>query len=363
MFLHFLQKINNLVTRNPLNPILENILIQIKKNILFLTSTNLESEIQVNTSEIVSYLPGSVTVSGKKLLAVCRKFPLNSNIEISLQKDKLKIFSKQSCYLLATLPSINFPNFKEIKHQINFSISQNTFKTIIFNTQFSIATQDIRSFLNGLLLEIRNQHLYAIATDGYRMAICKTPLKHSYQFYSIILPKKSVIELLRLLENSSELTFIKMSNNHFQIHINNITFTSKVISENFPKYSSIIFKKPKKKIIVNTSSFQQALSRIIILSNETFRGICIESFKNQLKITTSNQYDEQAYEILEIIYSNIDIKISINAHYILEILNVIENKEISLFVNDTNSRIQIQQNNCNQNYNYQSIYILMPLKM
>ncbi|XBC40775.1 MAG: DNA polymerase III subunit beta [Buchnera aphidicola (Nurudea yanoniella)] len=363
ILLYFLQKVSNLITKNTLSPILENILIEVKKNTLFLTATNLESEIQVNTCNIIPYIQGSVTVSGKKLLAVCRKLSLDSNIIISLKKDKLEILSKLSFYSLTTIPSDNYPSFKQIKHKISFFISQNSFKNIIFTTQFSIAIQDLRNFFSGLLLEIRNQHLYAIATDGYRMAMCKTPLKHLCKFYSVILPRKCAIELLRFLNNSSNLAFVKISNNYFQIHVDNTIFTSKILTANFPKYSSVILKNPEKKIIINTFLFKEALSRIIILSNEKFRGICITNDKNQLKITTSNQYDEKAYEILEIIYSNVNIKVSINAHYLLDVLNVIESQEICLFINNSNSRIQIQQNDYENYYNYKSIYILMPLKI
>ncbi|XBC38739.1 MAG: DNA polymerase III subunit beta [Buchnera aphidicola (Melaphis rhois)] len=362
IFLCSLQKINSLITKNTLSPILENILIVIKDNTLFLTSTNIELEIQISIPNIFPYVPGSVTVSGKKILSVCRKFSDESNITISLKKDKLKIISKNSCYILATLPANNFPSFSVIEPKINFSILQNELKNIIFSTHFSMAIQDLRYFLNGLLLEIRNHHLYAVATDGYRIAISKTPLEHSCKYYSVILPRKGVIELLRLLNNSLTLVFIKIGENYFQIKINNIIFTSKIIEANFPQYSSIILNKPNKKLIINSLLFKQALSRIIILSNEMFRGILIKNDTNQLKITTSNQYDEKACEILEIIYINTDIEISINAYYMLDILNVIENKEICLLINDTNSSIQIQQNNHKNGNNYKSIYILMPLK-
>lgn len=358
-----LQKINNLITKNTLHPILENILIEVKNNTLFLTSTNLELEIQVQISEISSYIPGSITVSGRKIFSVCRKLPDNSDITVLLKTDKIKILSQNSYYSLATLPTIDFPNFQITKYQINFSILQNTFKNIIFATQFSMAIQDFRYFLNGLFLEIKNQHLYAIATDGYRMAICKTPLKHLFKYYSVILPRKGVIELFRLLNNTSTSISISMNNNYFQMHVNDIIFTSKVIEAKFPQYSSIILQHSNKKIIVNTLLFKQALSRIIVLSNEMFRGVLIKNDRNQLKITTSNQYDEKAYELLEILYINTNIEISINARYMLDILNVIESDEVCLLINDVNSSIQIQQTNYIDNHDYKSIYILMPLRM
>ncbi|XBC38205.1 MAG: DNA polymerase III subunit beta [Buchnera aphidicola (Floraphis choui)] len=357
--LYSLQKVNSLITKNTLYPILENILIEVKDNVLFLTSTNLELEIQTKTSKIFSCIPGNITVSGKKILAICRKLPNNSDITILLKQNKLKIFSENSFYSLATLPAFNFPRFQTMTHQISFSILQNIFKVIIFSTQFSMAVQDLRNCFNGLLLEIRNQHLYIVATDGYRIAICKTPLKHSCKYYSIIIPRKGVIELLRLLNDSLTLIFIKMNNNHFQVHINNTVFTSKIIEEDFPQYSSIILKNSNRKIIINTFLFKEALSRIVILSNEAFRGVLIKNNKNQLKMTTSNQHDEKACELLEVIYINTNIEVSINAYYMLDILNVLENNEVCLSLNDSHSSIQIQYNH----QNYKLIYILMPLKM
>ncbi|XBC44387.1 MAG: DNA polymerase III subunit beta [Buchnera aphidicola (Schlechtendalia peitan)] len=360
--LNSLQKINSLVIKNTLHPILENVLLEIKDNTLFLTSTNLELEIQAKTSAILSYSPGNITVSGKKILSVCRQLPNDSNIVLSLEKNKLKILSKNSYYSLATLPAANFPVFEKIKNQIEFSIMQTMLKNIIFITQFSMAVQDLRYFLNGLLLEIKNQHLYAIATDGYRIAISKTPLKHSCQYYSIILPRRGVIELLRLLDDSLTPAFIKINENYFQIYINDVIFTSKAIQAHFPKYSSIISKCSNNKIIIDTLLFKQALSRIVILSNELFQGVLLKNDKYQLKITTSNQHDEQAYEILNIIYTNTNIELSINANYMLDILNVIKNNEICLLVNNSNTSIQIHNNYTNNNYSYKSIYILMPLQ-
>ncbi|XBC37687.1 MAG: DNA polymerase III subunit beta [Buchnera aphidicola (Meitanaphis microgallis)] len=363
VFLSSLQKISSLITKNTLYPILENISIKIKDNVLFLTSTNLESEIQISILKFFSHTSGCTTVSGKKILAVCRKLPDDSNITILLKNNKLKIFSENSYYSLTTLPISDFPNFKLKKYQIEFFTTQNAFKTIISATQFSMAVQDLRYFLNGLFLEIRNQHLYAVATDGYRIAICKTPITYSFKYYSTILPRRGVIELLRLLNNTSTLVSINMNDSYFQLQTDNIIFTSKIIEENFPKYSSIILKNLNKKIIISTLSFKQALSRIVILSNEMFQGILIKNNKNKLEITTSNQYDEKAYEILETIYINTDIEISVNAYYLLDILNVITNNEVCLLMNDFNSSIQIQQNTCDNNQNHKSIYVLMPLKM
>ncbi|XBC40269.1 MAG: DNA polymerase III subunit beta [Buchnera aphidicola (Nurudea ibofushi)] len=360
--LYSLQKIHSLVIKNISYPILENILIEINNGLLYLTATNLELEIQVKTSKISLYESGTTTVSGKKILSICRKLPDDTNITIILKKSKLKIFSKNSHYSLQTLPSINFPNFKKTKHQIKFSITQTALKNIIFFTQFSMAIQDLRYFLNGLHLEIKNRHLYAIATDGYRMAISKTPLEHPYQYHSVILPRKGIIELLKLLDNSSTLASIEINSNYFQICIDNVTFTSKIIDAKFPKYASIITKRFKKKVIINVLLFKQALSRIIILSNELFQGILIKNDKKKLRITTSNQYDEKACEILEIIYINSDIEISINANYMLDILNVIKQNEICLWIDNFNASIQIRYNYCENKCDYKSIYVLMPLQ-
>ena len=361
-FIKSLKKVNHLVTRNHTYPILENILLKIDNNILSLTSTNTEIEIKVTISKISSLQTGNTTTSGKKILEICQALSHEQNLKIEYVNDKLQILSHSNQYLLATLPSNNFPNLEISENQVVFSISQRSLRNILHATHFSMAIQDVRYFLNGLLFEVKNQHLYVVATDGYRIAICKTPLQYpkDIQLQPIILPRKSVLELIKLLNDSDEITSIKISKSYFQIHIQNLVFTSKIIIEKFPDYKSIILTQPTKTMILETILFKKALSRVAILSNEKFRGVNIENNNNILKITTHNQYDEKAFETLNIIFTNMNIKVSVNAYYIIDILNVIKENKIYLLTNNTTCSIQIQT--CNHNAIPKAIYIIMPLQ-
>lgn len=365
-FIEALKRVNNLLTRNNTHPILENVLLETNHNTLFLTSTNTEIEIKISISKNISILtPGNITISGKKILDICKSLSKKCNLYVELINEKLQILINTSRYILTTLPPINFPNLKISEHQITLSIPQKIFQEILHSTYFSMAIQDVRYFLNGLLLEIKNQKLYAVATDGYRIAICKTPIKKfiNKDTFSIILPRKGTLELIKLLKNySSENIIIKISNNYFQLKINNLIFTSKIIIEKFPNYTSIILTEPNKKIILNSILFKEALSRVAILSNEKFKGVNIYNNNyNELIITTRNQHDEEAFEILNTIHADIKIKISINAFYIIDVLNIIKENEVLLLINESTGSIQIQTNN--NNSISQSIYIIMPLQL
>lgn len=365
-FIEALKRVNNLLTRNNTHPILENVLLETNHNTLFLTSTNTEIEIKISISKNISILtPGNITISGKKILDICKSLSKKCNLYVELINEKLQILINTSRYILTTLPPINFPNLKISEHQITLSIPQKIFQEILHSTYFSMAIQDVRYFLNGLLLEIKNQNLYAVATDGYRIAICKTPIKKfiNKDTFSIILPRKGTLELIKLLKNySSENIIIKISNNYFQLKINNLIFTSKIIIEKFPNYTSIILTEPNKKIILNSILFKEALSRVAILSNEKFKGVNIYNNNyNELIITTRNQHDEEAFEILNTIHADIKIKISINAFYIIDVLNIIKENEVLLLINESTGSIQIQTNN--NNSISQSIYIIMPLQL
>ncbi|AAO26755.1 putative DNA polymerase III beta chain [Buchnera aphidicola str. Bp (Baizongia pistaciae)] len=356
-----LKKVNNLITRNHIFPILENILLIAKDNTITLTSTNIDMEIKIIILDVTLLEPGSITVSGKKILNICQNLPKDHNLKIQYINNKLKIVSHNNQYLLATLPIKNFPNLKISENQNNFVISQNDLKDVLCATYFSMAIQDLRNFLNGLFFEVRNQHLYAVATDGYRIAICKKPLHNldKKKYNSIILPRKGVLELIKLLNYSNEVISINISNNYFQIEFKNLIFTSKIITEKFPDYTSLILTHISKKMILNTTLFKEALSRVAILSNENFRGVNIKNDQNKLLITTSNQHDEEASEIIDIIYTNIKIKMSINASYMIDILNAIQDQEICLSKNDVTHSIQIQAHH--YKIAPKAIYIIMPL--
>ena len=354
-----LQQVGSLLVRNQSVPMLENILLIIKKDILSLTATNLETEIIVNISIKNTLQTGSTVISGRKLLDICRRLPNHSMITIEEHINKINIITHNSFFSLISTPPKYFPNLCNFQHENEFYIAQHTFKKMVYTTQFSMANQDIRYYLNGMLLEIKDNNFRAVATDGYRIAISNTPINFPISSCSIILPRKSVLELVRLLNNSQSLLHFLIGNNNIRIHMDDITFTSKLIAGVFPNYQSILLHDPIKIMEIEIGILRESLLRVSILSNQKIHGVHLHLNNNKLIISASNQEEEEAREIIDLIYSaNIDFKININVNYILDILNVLTGKKVYFLIKKNTSKIQIEEEKESS-----ITYIIMPLHL
>ncbi|QCI15718.1 DNA polymerase III subunit beta [Buchnera aphidicola] len=352
-----LQKINRLLIKNTSFPILENILITIKNGILSLTATNLEIELISNINMLNEYTSGAITISGRKLLDICRNALESSEIEIQLKKNKLHIISDNSKYILATLPSDNFPNHNNFIHISELYISSNILKKMIEKTQFSMGKQDVRYYLNGMLFENKREILSVVATDGYRLSMSCTLLKEKILPFSIVIPRKGVLELHRLLSVSEQKIRILIGKNNIRIYIEKLIFTAQLIEGQYPDYKSVLLKTKHNPIIFKNKLLKQSLLRAAILSNEKFCGVEIHIKNNQFKVLSDNQEEEIVQDTFNINYSGENIEISINVYYVLDVLNSITSENILLYVNNMNSSIQIEAEN-----DTSTIYVVMLLK-
>lgn len=353
-----LQKINRFITKNPSFPILENILISIKNGILSLTATNLEIELIANITLSKDHIPGCTTVSSRKLLNICQNSSNLSDIKMELHGNKIHIISDKSNYILKTLSSNHFPNHKNFHHISEFFIDSNILKDMIEKTHFSMGKQDVRYYLNGMLLEKLNHSLNLIATDGYRLGIAKTILQEKQiSSFSIIITRKGITELYKLLNNFNQKIKILIAQNHIRIYMANFIFTAQLLEGQFPNYESVLLQKKNNGIIFNAQLLKQSLKRVAILSHEKFCGIEIHIKDSQFKVLSDNQEEETAEDVFDINYTGPAIEISINVYYILDILNSIHSKNILIFLNDTSNSIQIEVENDNS-----TKYVVMLLK-
>ncbi|CAL4317666.1 DNA polymerase III subunit beta [Buchnera aphidicola] len=357
ILIEHLHKIYRLLTKNISLPILENILFNIEDGTLSLTASNLELELISNITINTEYQPGKITVSGRKLLNICRHIPKNSVINIQLIKSKIHVKSDNSHYILTTLSPDNFPQKKQFNCISEFFINSHIFKDMIDKTEFSMGKQDIRYYLNGVLLEKKGALLQIVATDGYRLALSHTLIKKNIIDFSVIIPRKGIVELSRLLNIAPQLIHIIIGNNNIKININNLIFTAQLLEGKYPDYNSVLFQSMNNPVIINTIALKNSLSRTAILSHEKFCGVDINIGNNQCKITSDNQEEETAKDVFNINYSQTKIEFSINVYYILDILNVIKSENILLFINPSQSSIQITEENDNSN-----LYIVMLLK-
>ncbi|VFP79530.1 DNA polymerase III subunit beta [Candidatus Erwinia haradaeae] len=353
-----LQQVSAPLGSRPSLPILGHLLLVVQKNILFLTSANLEIEISVHIALIKIHEEGSITIPARKFLDICRGLPVGSDIAVLLQGDQVLIISGRSRFSLSTLPASDFPNLDKFQSEVEFHITQDKMSHLIEATQFSMAHQDVRYYLNGILFETAGQELHTVATDGHRLAKCSIPIDKILPNYSVIIPRKGVVELLRLLDNNSMLVHLKLGRNHIRAISDNFIFTSKLIDGLFPDYRRIFLTKPDKIMKVNCNLFKQACTRVSILSNTKLRNIRFDINKNCLKITANNSEQEVAEETLDITYNGSQMEIGLNVSYILDVLNVLKCDTVCILLVDATSRIQIE-NAITQS----ETYIIMPMRI
>lgn len=352
-----LQAVIGVVERRQTMPILSNVLIIAQDGRLSVTATDLEVEL-VAQAEVEVENGGEITVSGRKLLDICKALPEGSDIHISLSGEKLSVRAGRSKFNLATLPAAEFPVVEDIKAGQTISVSQEALGHLIEKTHFSMAQQDVRYYLNGMLLETSGQHLRAVATDGHRLALCQVELDGAdLEEQQVIVPRKGVLELQRLMSGEGDLN-IELGSNHIRIQLEGIRFTSKLIDGKFPEYDRVIPKESANELKANRSEFRDALQRTAILSNEKYRGIRLVIRDSGVILQAHNPEQEEAEEELEVEYSGEDIEIGFNVNYLLDALGAVEGDIVTLSVQDSNSSCLIRQPG-----NEDSTFVVMPMRL
>ncbi|MGH8192914.1 MAG: DNA polymerase III subunit beta [Woeseiaceae bacterium] len=356
-----LQAVIGVVERRQTMPILANVLLVAKKGKVSITATDLEVELVASMEADVSG-SGEVTVPGRKLLDICRALPENAEVLISLSGEKLTLRSGKSRFSLTTLPAAEFPTVEDIKSGSPLQLPQASLARLLEKTHFSMAQQDVRYYLNGLLLETGSQHLRAVATDGHRLALCQVELDNAKKLdlesgKQVIVPRKGVLELQRLMTGEGQLS-LELGSNHIRIQLDGIRFTSKLIDGRFPDYERVIPQVSGNALTADRQLFRGALQRTAILSNEKYRGIRLVIKNNNVVLQAHNPEQEEAEEELEVVYDGDDIEIGFNVNYLLDALGAIESDSVSLAVVDGNSSCLLREpgnDNCK--------YVVMPMRL
>ncbi len=331
-----LQAVIGVVERRQTMPILANVLLVAKDGKLAVTATDLEVEL-VAQAEVEINGPGEVTVPGRKLLDICKALPEKASLSIALSGEKLSIKSGRSKFTLTTLPAADFPTVDDIDAGQTIGLPQATLCKLLDKTHFSMAQQDVRYYLNGLLVETNGKHLRAVATDGHRLALCQVVLKgKKMPEQQVIVPRKGVLELQRLMSGEGKVD-LQLGSNHIRIELDGIRFTSKLIDGRFPEYERVIPQDTSNQLSADRALFRGALQRTAILSNEKYRGIRLIIRDNGIVLQAHNPEQEEAEEELEVKYKGDDIEIGFNVNYLLDALGAIESDEVTLSVVDSNS--------------------------
>ncbi|MDY4377840.1 DNA polymerase III subunit beta [Pectobacterium brasiliense] len=353
-----LQQVSSPLGGRPTLPILGNLLIQVTEGALSLTGTDLEMEMVAKVALTQPHEPGATTVPARKLFDICRGLPEGAEITIMLDGDRMLVRSGRSRFSLSTLPAADFPNLDDWQSEVEFSLPQATMKRLIEATQFSMAHQDVRYYLNGMLFETEGEELRTVATDGHRLAVCSMPVGQSLPSHSVIVPRKGVMELVRLLDGGDTLLQLQIGSNNIRAHVGDFIFTSKLVDGRFPDYRRVLPKNPDKTLEASCDLLKQAFSRAAILSNEKFRGVRLHLIQNQLKITANNPEQEEAEEILDVQYDGTEMEIGFNVSYVLDVLNALKCEGVRLLLTDSVSSVQIEDSASRA-----AAYVVMPMRL
>ncbi len=341
-------------------PVLANVLLSAKNGILQITATDTEIELQ-SFLKLDIQSEGEITVPARKLLDICKALPNGASISLILSEGKILLKSARSRFTLSTLPASEFPFSEPQGEGILLDVSRKDLSRIIKQTSFSMAVQDVRFYLNGMLLEVSTQFLRSVATDGHRLA-CSTQLIESdlAEPIRVIIPRKSIIELGRLLtsDESEERVSLNFTQNHLKVSFKEVTLSTKLIDGRFPDYNRVIPFDCDKQLILERSTLAETLSRAAILSNEKYRGIRLLFNKNVLSLSTNNPDQENASDEIEIEYAGEKIDIGFNVSYLLEAINRIETENLRFYFKDGSSSCLIMPIDSDD-----TKYVVMPMKL
>jgi DNA polymerase-3 subunit beta len=324
-----LQLVIGIVERKQTLPILSNVLIEKEIDKIRFTATDLEIQITTtietkNNGEEIS----SITVGGKKLQEILRILPDQSKISIETKENKAQIKTNKSRFTLQTLPSQDFPKLNDQLINANkIVLSQSVLKKLLLSVQYAMAQQDVRYYLNGVLLIIEGNKIKAVATDGHRLAFNANIIEGNHEKQEIILPRKAVSELCKLLSDTDETVQVEFTAQQAKVSFSGIQLISKVIDGKFPDYDRVI-PKYNNHLNMNRVLVQQALQRAAILSNEKFRGVRFILTEKNLSIISSNSEHEEAQEEIETEYHGEALDIGFNVNYLMDGLNNISRETV-----------------------------------
>jgi DNA polymerase-3 subunit beta len=337
-FLAALQAVSGIVERRHTLPILANVLIRKTGPSIELTTSDLE--IQVRT---VAELGGdasnfSTTVGARKLIDILRSMPADQTVTLTATQSKLTLAGGKSRFTLQTMPADDFPLVQEsADFGPSFSVPQKTLRGLIAQVHFAMAVHDIRYYLNGILFVAEGKSLTLVATDGHRLALAQATLESDIPKQEVILPRKTVLELQRLLKDDDSSIEMRFAPNQAKFSFAGMEFVTKLVEGKFPDYNRVIPKNHKNKVTLGRGPLLQSLQRAAILTSEKFKGVRVNIEPGTLRIASSNAEQEEAMEELEIDYGGDAIEIGFNVTYLIDALTNMGQEMVTVELQDTNS--------------------------
>ena len=353
-----LSQVVGVVERRQTLPVLANLLVSVSAEGVSFTGTDLEVEM-VARMAADQLDPGEITIPARKLFDICRALPDGIKIDFKQNGERVTMSAGRSRYTLSTLPAAEFPQVDNIDLLERVTLPEATLKELIDRTAFAMAHQDVRYYLNGTLLDLREQALRCVATDGHRLALCETGIElNAKARRQIIIPRKGVLELQRLLDAGDGTVEIEFGRNHLRVRRSDFVFTTKLIDGRFPDYEAVIPIGADKILTVAREDLRAALQRASILSNEKYRGVKMELAPGRLHIVAHNPEQEEAVEELEVSTHVDGLAVGFNVNYLLDALSALRGNEVMLCLRDGNSSCLIRDAD-----NERSRHVIMPLRL
>ncbi len=353
-----LQQVVGVVERRQTLPVLSNLLVSVTTEGVSFTGTDLEVEMVARAAG-EDLDPGEITIPARKLFDICRALPDGVRVKVEQNGERVALSAGRSRFTLATLPAAEFPVIENIDVVERVSLKESVLKDLIARTSFAMAHQDVRYYLNGLLLDLRDKTLRCVATDGHRLALTETTLDTEVTARrQIIIPRKGVLEMQGLLEAGDGIVELELGRNHIRVRRDSVTFTSKLIDGRFPDYEAVIPIGADKEVRVGREELRFALQRAAILSNEKYRGVKLEVNPNKLRIVAHNPEQEEAVEELEVQTPVSDLSVGFNVNYLMDALAALSGEEIVLSLRDAQSSCLLRKVDSDD-----TRHVVMPLRL
>ena len=337
-----LQQVTGIVERRHTLPILSNVLITAAGDHVEFPATDLEVQI-TSRAALESKAEGAVTVGARKLYDILRSLPEDVEVALEAKENRMTVRAGKSRFNLQTLAAADFPKMVEARDASKtLTLPQKALKDALRLVQFAMAVQDIRYYLNGVLFSVDKDTLRVVATDGHRLSFASQSIGGDHGNVEAILPRKTVLELIKLLADTDEPVALAIGTNQVRFSFGGIEIVSKIVEGKFPDYQKVIPTTHKNRVALDRALLAQSLNRAAILSNEKIRGVRLVFTKDALSIICTNNEQEEAEEGLAVEYDGDPLDIGFNISYLLDVLNHVESPTVSVTMGDSNSSALVQ---------------------
>lgn len=336
-----LQAVSGIVEKRHTLPILSNVLFERSGEVLVFLATDLEIQVSTSFSAPQKGTDNyAVTVSARKLQDILRALPEDADIALETQNNRILARSGKSRFTLQTLPAEDFPKLAAAGGTaVKVNVTQQALRKLLLLVQYAMAQQDIRYYLNGMLLVLDGDTMKAVATDGHRLAYATMKMAQKSEPLELILPRKAVQEIIKLLGDTEDEVSFELTANQARFRIGEVELITKVVDGKFPDYGRVIPTNYTKQFEIERSRLQQSLQRVAILSNEKFRGVRWTLTEDQLRIACTNTEQEEAFEEIDIAYKGAPLDIGFNVTYLLDVLSNIASEKVTCSFGDANSSV------------------------